>query len=90
MVKPTGASCPAGASRILPSTATNLISLGVYKQTVANQVPDWGLIIGKIHSDQAAWGDTHPFVSLYSDTLLYQSATQYLNIIGKIHTDQAA
>ena len=50
-VKPTGTSCSSSTARMMPATASNLIGLGVYKQSVANEEPDWGIIVGESHQE---------------------------------------
>ncbi|RUS80922.1 hypothetical protein EGW08_011303, partial [Elysia chlorotica] len=47
-VQPSGSSCSSSTARMMPASAYNLITLGVYKQGVANTEPDWGIILGLI------------------------------------------
>jgi len=42
-----GSACPAGKSRVMSSSPSNLIAAGVKKETSVNEAPDWGLIIGR-------------------------------------------
>lgn len=43
-VEPTGSTC--SDSRVKPATQANIMGLGFAPQDVANQAPDWTLIIG--------------------------------------------
>ena len=53
LVQPSGSSCDSSTARMMPASAYNLITLGVYKQGVANTEPDWGIIIGQWHESQS-------------------------------------